>query len=92
MERGKIWAELHMAVRERLGRDASPSAAVLDSQPIKSAEKGTRSGGLRRRQACEGPQDHELVDTEGLPMRSSSTRAECSIAAAQRWAALNNRA
>jgi len=35
-----IWAELHMAFRERTGRDASPSAAVLDSQSVKSAEKG----------------------------------------------------
>jgi transposase len=35
-----IWAELHMALRERMGREASPSAAVLDSQSIKSAEKG----------------------------------------------------
>jgi transposase len=35
-----IWAELHMALRERLGREPSPSAAVLDSQSIKSAEKG----------------------------------------------------
>jgi hypothetical protein len=35
-----IWAELHMAMRERMGREASPSAAVLDSQSVKSAEKG----------------------------------------------------
>ena len=35
-----IWAELHMALRERMGREASPSAAVLDSQSLKSAEKG----------------------------------------------------
>jgi transposase len=35
-----IWAELHTALRDRLGRDASPSAAVLDSQSLKSAEKG----------------------------------------------------
>jgi transposase len=35
-----IWAELHMALREQLGREASPSAAVLDSQSVKSAEKG----------------------------------------------------
>ena len=35
-----IWAELHASLRERLGRDASPSAAVLDSQTLKSAEKG----------------------------------------------------
>jgi transposase len=36
----EIWAELHMALREHLGRAASPSAAVLDSQSVKSAEKG----------------------------------------------------
>jgi putative transposase len=36
----EIWAELHMALREQLGRAASPSAAVLDSQSVKSAEKG----------------------------------------------------
>jgi len=35
-----IWVELHMALRERMGREASPSAAVLDSQSVKSAEKG----------------------------------------------------
>jgi transposase len=35
-----IWATLHMALRERLGREASPSAAVIDSQSLKSAEKG----------------------------------------------------
>jgi putative transposase len=35
-----IWAELHMALRERQGREASPTAAVIDSQTLKSAEKG----------------------------------------------------
>src|SRR6266853_2460267 len=35
-----IWAELHTALRERTGREASPSAAVLDSQSVKSAAKG----------------------------------------------------
>ena len=35
-----IWAELRMALRERTGREPSPSAAVLDSQSVKSAEKG----------------------------------------------------
>jgi putative transposase len=34
------WAELHMALCERMGRETSPSAAVLDSQSVKSAEKG----------------------------------------------------
>ena len=34
-----IWAELHMALRERMGREASPWAGILDSQSIKSAKK-----------------------------------------------------
>jgi hypothetical protein len=48
MIRPAIWAELRMAPRERMGREASPSAAVLDSQSVKSAEKGqqSRCGGL----------------------------------------------
>jgi putative transposase len=36
----KFQRELYMALRERMGREASPSAAVLDSQSVKSAEKG----------------------------------------------------
>ena len=40
-----IWRELHVLLRERAGREASPSAAIIDSQTLKSAEKG----GVRRR-------------------------------------------
>ncbi len=35
-----IWAEPHANLRERLGRDASPTAGVIDSQTLKSAEEG----------------------------------------------------
>ena len=35
-----IWEELRAALRERLGREASPSAGVIDSPSLKSAEKG----------------------------------------------------
>jgi transposase len=35
-----IWEELRAALRERLGRETSPSAGVIDSQSLKSAEKG----------------------------------------------------
>jgi putative transposase len=35
-----IWEELRVALRERLGREASPSAGVIDSQSLESAEKG----------------------------------------------------
>jgi transposase len=35
-----IWAHLHADLREKLGREASPTAGILDSQSLKSAEKG----------------------------------------------------
>ena len=35
-----IWDRLHPMLREREGREASPSAGIVDSQTIKSAEKG----------------------------------------------------
>jgi hypothetical protein len=39
-----------MALREALGREASPTAAVLDSQTLKSAEKGALKAGVKRTQ------------------------------------------
>ena len=35
-----IWQKLHMDLREDMERDASPTAAIIDSQSLKSAEKG----------------------------------------------------
>ena len=47
----RIWEELHMALREALGREASPTAAILDSQSLKAPEKilcGWTAAGLGR--------------------------------------------
>ena len=38
---------LYVLCRERANRDASPTAAIIDSQSVKSAEKG-RAGSMRR--------------------------------------------
>jgi len=42
--RAGLWERINMALRERLrselGRDAQPSAAILDSQSAKTSEKG----------------------------------------------------
>jgi transposase len=35
-----IWDHLYPLLREREGREGSPSAAIIDSQTVKSAEKG----------------------------------------------------
>jgi transposase len=36
----RIHHELYMRCREQAGREASPTAAIIDSQSVKSAEKG----------------------------------------------------
>ena len=43
----RIWEELQMALREALGREASPTAAILDSQTLKGAEKGALRAGVK---------------------------------------------
>jgi len=35
-----IWQRLHMDLREEMEREASPTAAIIDSQSLKSSEKG----------------------------------------------------
>lgn len=41
------WESIHSAIREQartlLGRDATPSAAILDSQSVKSSQRGGRA-------------------------------------------------
>jgi transposase len=46
----RIWEELHMALREALDREASPTAAILDSQSLKAAEKGEPRAGVKKTQ------------------------------------------
>ena len=46
----RIWDELLAALRELDGREASPSAAVIDSQSLKAAEKGALRAGAKRTQ------------------------------------------
>ena len=52
----RIWEELHMALREALGREASPTAAIIDRQSLKAAEKGEPLAGVKRMQWVTTPQ------------------------------------
>ena len=55
---------LVMVDRERVGRDASPSAAIIDSQSAKTTEAGGPRG-YDAGKKINGRKRHALVDTDG---------------------------
>lgn len=63
------WEQIHTTLRERMrqrsGREPTPSAAILDSQSVKSSERGGPHGydGAKK---LSGRKRHLLVDTLGL--------------------------
>jgi putative transposase len=73
-----LYAALHRAERERVGRHADPSAAIMDRQSVKTVEE---SGGIRGYDAhkcVKGRKRHLLVDALGLPIAWYVTPADLS--------------
>jgi putative transposase len=60
----KINHALMITDRERVGREASPSAAIMDNQSIKTTEAGGPRG-YDAGKKTNGRKRHALVDTDG---------------------------
>ncbi len=60
-------AQLRKQVRQREGREASPSAGIIDSQTVKTTEQGGPRG-YDAGKKVNGRKRHLLVDTIGLVM------------------------
>lgn len=68
----RIHHALYVQCREQAGREASPTVAIIDSQSVKSAEKGGRAidpAGYDAGKKINGKKRHVLVDTEGLALQ-----------------------
>jgi putative transposase len=63
-----ILKALHAAERERVGKDPQPTAAVMDSQSVKSVEESAHPSGYNAPKNVKGRKRHLLVDTLGLPL------------------------
>jgi putative transposase len=64
----RIFAILRTVERERVGKNPNPSAAIMDSQSIKTTEEGSRPNGYDAHKNIKGRKRHLLVDTLGLPL------------------------
>ena len=64
------WKAIHDRLRGRLrqkqGRQSTPSAAIIDSQSVKTTEVGGRERGYDKVKNVNGRKRHLLVDTLGL--------------------------
>ena len=71
-----LWREVRTAERRRVGKDTHPSAAIMDSQSVKTVEESARICGFDAHKHVKGRKRHLLVDTLGLPLSVYVTPAD----------------
>jgi len=75
----RIHHTLYVKCREQASRQASPTAAIIDAQSVKSAEKGGANidpHGYDAGKKVKGKKRHVLVDTQGLMLHAIVTSAD----------------
>jgi putative transposase len=62
----RLLTALREAERKRVGRNAQPSAAIIDAQSVKTVEESAGISGFDAHKHVKGRKRHILVDTLGL--------------------------
>ena len=71
-----LYRTLRNAERKRVGKNPDASAAIMDSQSVKTTEEGAQSNGYDAHKNIKGRKRHLLVDTLGLPLSVYVTSAD----------------
>jgi putative transposase len=70
-----ILKALHTAQRKKVGKDPQPTAAIMDSQSVKTVEESAHPSGYDAHKNVKGRKRHLLVDTLSLPLSVCVTSA-----------------